>query len=51
MMEKEIEKVEEDWLLKLGADLDFRESEMKKMIEILKEKWDHLESWTSSNSN
>lgn len=28
----EIEKVEESWLLKLGADLDFRDSEMKKMI-------------------
>lgn len=30
--DEEIEKVEETWLLKLGADLDFRESEMRKMI-------------------
>ncbi len=30
--DEEIEKVEENWLLKLGADLDFRESEMRKMI-------------------
>ena len=28
----EIEQVEESWLLKLGADFDFRDSEMKKMI-------------------
>ena len=26
------EKVEEAWLLRLGADLDFRDSEMRKMI-------------------
>ena len=30
--DEEIEKVEETWLLKLGADLDFRDSEMRKMI-------------------
>lgn len=30
--DEEIEKVEETWLLKLGADLDFRESELRKMI-------------------
>lgn len=28
----EIEKVEEAWLVKLGADLDFRDSEIKRMI-------------------
>jgi len=28
----EIEKVEEAWLKKLGADLDFREAEVNKMI-------------------
>ena len=30
--DEEIEKVEESWLLKLGADLDFRDTEMRKMI-------------------
>ena len=30
--DEEIEKVEENWLLKLGADLDFRDSELKKLI-------------------
>lgn len=30
--DEEIEKVEETWLLKLGVDLDFRDSEMRKMI-------------------
>ncbi|MBE7054844.1 MAG: hypothetical protein E7392_01875 [Ruminococcaceae bacterium] len=30
--DEEIEKVEENWLLKLGADFDFRDSEMRKMI-------------------
>ena len=28
----EIEKVEEAWLMKLGVDLDFRDSEIKRMI-------------------
>lgn len=30
--DKEIEKVEEVWLLQLGSDLDFRDSEMRRMI-------------------
>ena len=30
--DEEIEKVEKTWLLKLGVDLDFRDSEMRKMI-------------------
>lgn len=30
--DEEIEKVEENWLLKLGADLDFRDSELRKLI-------------------
>ena len=30
--DEEIERVEESWLLKLGAELDFRDSELRKMI-------------------
>lgn len=30
--DEEIEKVEETWLMKLGVDLEFRDSEMRKMI-------------------
>ena len=30
--DEEIERVEETWLLKLGADFEFRDSEMRKMI-------------------
>lgn len=30
--DEEIEKVEENWLLKLGADLDFRDFELRKLI-------------------
>ena len=30
--DKELEKVEETWVLKLGNDLDFRDVEMRKML-------------------